>query len=553
MRPGRWSLARQLLALQVLLLVLVLLAAALAATLQAQSRTTNRVRDEVLVLSRTLAVSPQVSAAATSADPPAVLQPYAERVRRDTGVDFVVFMAPDRTRWSHPVPSRIGEPFIGTIAPALAGRAFTETYTGTLGPSVRAVAPIRDAGGQIVGLVSVGITTASIHQQLLHQLPLLGGALLLLLLVAVAGAVLVSRRLRRQTRGLTPVEMGRMLEHHDAVLHAVREGVVVLDRDRTVALLNDGARRLLGLPAAPAGTDRDPVLGRLVADLGLPDALASSLEQGRAMDDELHPAAGRVLVVNQSDAVWEGRVLGTVATLRDRTELQELTGELDSTRAFAESLRSQAHESANRLHTVVALVETGRYEQAVEFATAELELSQALADQLLDDVDEPVLAALLLSKAAQAHERGVELVVEQHGQRRGHDIGERVPARDLVTVVGNLVDNAVDAVLETPPPRKVHVLIERDEAAVRVRVRDTGPGLSPQQLDRALQRGWSTKPAAGAAGNRGLGLSLVQEVLRRHGGRLEVAPAGPDDVGASLLAVLPFAARDSYGASEPAR
>jgi sensor histidine kinase regulating citrate/malate metabolism len=514
-----WSLARQLLAVQVLLLTAVVMVAGLATIIETRRHTQNEARHQVLQLAQSVADNPLVAQQARSTNPAAVLQPYAERVRVDTGVDFVVIMAPDRTRWSHPDPAQLGKSFIGTIQPALEGRAFTETFAGTLGPSVRAVAPVRGDSGTVVALVAVGITTEAIHAQVLRQLPVLTAGLLILLAVALAGAWLVGRRLRRQTHGLGPAEITRMYEYHDAVLHSVREGLIVIDRQHRIGVVNDEARRLLGIEG--------DVVGANIAELELPGSLSDVLASGREVADELHLTGERLLVVNQSEARWEGRSLGTVATLRDRTELEALTGELDTTRAFAESLRSQAHESANRLHTVVVLVETGRYEQAVEFATAELELSQRLTDRVVAAVDEPVLAALLLGKVAQASERGVELEVTAASSVPP----TALPARDLVTVIGNLIDNAIDAAVDGQPPRRVTLTLKPDDGCLLIRVADTGPGLDPDQVADAFTRGWSTKQAG-----RGLGLALVGHVVRRHDGSVEVERDG----GAVFVVRLPL-------------
>jgi two-component system CitB family sensor kinase len=419
-------------------------------------------------------------------------------------------MAPDRTRWSHPDPAQLGKPFIGSIQSALDGRAFTETYTGTLGASVRAVAPVRAPDGRIVALVAVGITTEAIRQQFLRQLPYLATAVALLLAVALAGAMLVSRRLRRQTRGLDASSLRRMYSSHEAVLHSIREGLIVIDPNGRVGVINDEARRLVGLTHG--------VVGLPVAELDLAESIKSVLLEGRTATDELHLTSDRVLVVNQSQATWEGRGYGTVTTIRDRTELEALTGELDTTRAFAESLRAQAHEAANRMHTMIVLVETGRTEDAVRFATTELELSQRLTDRVMSAVDEPVLAALLLGKAAQAGERGVELVITDDSRTPAAGF---LPASDLVTVVGNLLDNAIDASLDGTGEKKVEVLVRPDGADLIISVSDSGPGLPEDAVESAFTRGWSTKVSASAAG-RGLGLALVNQVVRKHGGSVVV-------------------------------
>jgi len=394
--PRAWSLARQLLALQVVVVAVVVLTAGGASYLQARQRSTDSTSERVLAIARSVAASPGVRSALTPplARTSEVLQQYAERVRIDTGTDFVVVMNTDGTRYTHPTPSLIGKKGLHHIGAALAGGVVLETYTGTLGPSERAIVPVRADGGQIVGLVSVGVRRDAMARDVAQQVPMLLVALVLALLLASAGAALVSRRLRRQTHGLGPDELARMYTFYDAVLHAVREGLVLLDLQGRLLLANDEACRLLELPADWTGHRLD--------ELGLAGPMTQALEGGLEVDDAIHLTSNRVLVVNQAPARWEGRNLGTVLTLRDHTELQALTGELDSARGLTEALRTQAHEAANRLHTVISLIELGSPDQALTFATAELTKAQQLTDLVVSSVDEPVLAALLLGKCAEA-------------------------------------------------------------------------------------------------------------------------------------------------------
>jgi two-component system, CitB family, sensor kinase len=228
--------------------------------------------------------------------------------------------------------------------------------------------------------------------------------------------------------------------------------------------------------------------------------------------------------VSSAPATWEGREVGAVVTLRDRTELVDVTGELDVVRGLSESLRSQNHEAANRLHTVVSLIEMGRPEDAVAFATDELEAAQQLTDHVVASVEEPVLAALLLGKTAQASERGIDLTVSG-------DMGTApVEPRDLVTVVGNLVDNAMDAVAGHDD-RRVQVRLDGTDEALTVVVGDSGPGVPEEHVDRVLERGWSTK-----ATGSGIGLALVGQVARRSRGSVSVgrSPLGGAEFTVSL-------------------
>jgi len=511
--PG--SLARQLLLLQGLVVLVVVLVLGLVAWRQAGAAVESRATTQALSTAEAIADSPLVRDAVAGADPTAVLQPYVEQVRADTGISFITVLAPDRTRFTHPDPAEIGRPFLGTIDPALAGRTFTETYSGTLGPSVRAVAPVFAVGSgtEVVAMVSVGITMAAIGDDVTAVLPGLLAAVVAVLAVGVLGSWAISRRLHRQTHGLGAAPLVRMLEYYDAVLHAVREGLLLLDGDRRVQLVNDEARRLLDLDA--------DVTGRHVSELGLSAELAATLSAQRPAADEVHVSGSRVLVVNQAPATPSGRSVGTVVTLRDHTDLQALTGELDSVRSFAEALRAQAHEAANRLHTTVSLIELGRNAEAVEFATAELAQAQQLTDRVVAAVGEPVLAALLLGKAAAAHERGVALEIDPDTA-----VGATgIPGGDLVTIVGNLLDNAIDAALLGEPPREVQLALWVVGDRLQVQVEDTGPGVTDP--DRVFERGWTTKESTGPRGlGRGLGLALVAQAVRRNGGTVTVRP-GP--------------------------
>jgi two-component system CitB family sensor kinase len=509
----RMSLARQLFLLQLGVIVLLVGAGTLLAFLDAQRISVSGAERRVLVLASALAELPEVHAALEQEDPSATLQPIAESVRKATDTDFIVFMAPDRTRYTHPNPDRIGEPFIGTIEPALAGGTVTETYEGTLGPSVRAVIPVRDETGDVVALISIGVLRSTLGRELLERVPVLLGVAGVATTVAALGSLVISRRLRRQTLGLGPVEITRMYEQHDAVLHAVREGLVIIDLHGRLALANDEAVRLLDLPADAQGKEVDA--------LELDEPLRSLLRSADQVSDELVVYRDRVLVASSEPATKDGRVLGTVTTLRDHTELETLSGELDSARGFAEALRSQAHESANRLHTVVTMIELGQPEKAVEFATVELASAQQLADQVVGAVDEPALAALLLAKAAQAHEKGVELVVAEDSEVRDVDVS----ARDLVTLVGNLVDNAIDAALAAPSPRRVIVKALTQRGGLMLEVADSGAGVDPERVEDIFTRGWTTKPAVGAHG-QGLGLALVRQIITRYHGSVEVSRDG---------------------------
>lgn len=506
MRWGRRPVAREFFLLQLAsLLVVVALAAAILAW---SSRTTqlDRARVRTTVVAETVAQAPVVAEALAAGAPSAELQAFADRTQDRTGTDFVVVMSPDLVRLTHPDRQRVGETYLGNVTGVLDGGIHTEEYTGTLGRSVRTVVPVRD-DGRIVGMVSVGIDVGKVTAAIPGQLVVILGLSLVLAAVGGVQAVYLSRRLRHQTHGMDAAELGRMYDYHQSVLHAVREGLMLLDDDARVRLVNDEAARLLGFDASPVGRGLD--------ELGLPRSLADALREGTLGTDEVFVVGGRDLILNQRSTSTGGEARGSVVTLRDETELRAVTGEVATVRRLAEGLRGRAHEASNTLHTVVSLIELGHVDQARDFAAGQLGEPRRGMVPVLWSQEAPVLEATVLGAGARAAELGVELVVDADSVVTGAPM----PAGDLVTLVGNLLDNAIEATAGTETAR-IELLVDSDREHLVLEVEDSGPGVAPQLRQDVFARGWTTKPDAA---EHGIGLAMVAQVVARHGGRVECA------------------------------
>ncbi|GEP26580.1 sensor histidine kinase [Cryobacterium levicorallinum] len=516
-----WSIARRLFVAHALFIVVLSGLVATILFVEARDRGYDETSNRMLAVATAIADSPLVLAASEAADPSTMLQPYALELTQDAGLDFITIMAPDRTRWTHPNAAEIGQDYIGAIQPAVSGTAFTEISTGTLGPSVRAVVPVTDAGDTVRALVAVGTTTTNISIALNAQLPSVLGLALALLASGSVGTWLLGRYLRRVTLGWGPEHLAQLFVYYDSVLRSVREGLVLVDLHGDLVLYNDQAATLLGIPPRPAaGSFERP---QALTALSLPPSLGDLLRSGRNAHDEIHVTGTRVLVVNQEPATASGNAgaraepMGFVATIRDHTDLQNLGSELQSMRTLSDALRAQTHEHSNRLHTIVSLMELGRTEQALEFATKDLELSQRLADEMVGSVDEPVISALIMGKSAQANELGITLTVTASGTLAQSGLS----IQDLVTVLGNLVDNALDAAAGGDDPRRVSVTVSSTEQAVVIEVADSGAGVALDVIDEVLRLGFSTK-GTGPVGGRGLGLALVRQAVTRLGGTLTI-------------------------------
>nr|WP_285569094.1 SpoIIE family protein phosphatase [Streptomyces sp. RTGN2] len=318
------TVAGQVFFLMLGIVALLVATAVIALVVQGRRDSMNVARAKSLSVAETFAHGPGIAAALDSRDPTALLQPRAEEIRRSTGVEYVVVAGTNGIRYTHPDIALIGKHILGPYKEALEGDGFTRTVNASRGLAVNSVVPVQRPDGTVAGLVSVGIKVETVNKLAYPSIPLAAGAAVVALALTAGGAALVSRRLGRQTRGLGPAEMTRMYEHHDAVLHSVREGVLIIGADGRLALANDEARRLLDLPADAEG--------RAVADLGLNPRTAELLASGQVATDEVRPAGNRLLAVNLRPTGERGGPPGTVATLRDTTELQVVTGRAETVR-----------------------------------------------------------------------------------------------------------------------------------------------------------------------------------------------------------------------------
>jgi two-component system CitB family sensor kinase len=515
MRRPRLSLASRILAFQLAIILGSLLVGVAASIIFERQRLDSQYEQRALTVAKLVASMPSVREAMADSDPSRTLQPLAEGMRKASGASFVVIAGRDGTRYAHPNPALIGKKIDEDPQTVLAGHTWVGIQKGTMGVSARGKAPILDGTDRVIGMVSVGFLEA----QVTAQLPEVLGQLALFLLAAVAlgviGSLWLARRLKRQTFGLEPEEIAALLEQREASLHGIREGTVATDHEGRITLINDEARRLLRLT--------DEVVGQPLAEVLPPGRVRDVLIGDATGSDEVVLAADRVLVISRMPVVVRGRTIGYVATFRDRTELEGLLRELDSARSLTEALRAQAHDFSNRLHTIAGLIELGRHEEAIQLTTESSSVSQELTESLLERVGDPVLGALLLGKSAVAAERGIQFRLSPDSRLDG-DAGH---PRDLITVVGNLIDNALDAVATSPNggPRWVEVSIRKDSDHVVITVHDSGPGIAADDTERIFSEGYTTKLASDGT-RRGLGLALVKQVAARRGGEVSTVNQG---------------------------
>lgn len=469
----------------------------------------------------TVAEMAEIRTAVAAGDPHHVVQPAADRIIRTTGATYVVVTDRSGLRFSHPNTALIGQRLEEPVA-ALDGYDHVGIDHGSLGRSANGKAPIMGPGGTVVGQVSVGILEARVAAQVHHEVEAIALYSALALAVGVAVALLLARAIKRVTFGLELREFASLLQEREAMLHGIREGVVGVDSASRVNVLNDEARRLLGV----AG----PGVGQHLEDLVPPGRLRDLLSGQIGGPDQSVMTTDAVLVVNRRPVTVGARAVGSIVTLRDRTETAGLIRRMHAMTGLSNALRAQEHEFTNRLHVIAGLLDLGEVEEARGYLDLIVEQHVVSAEDLRSRIGPPVVAALLLAKIAVAAESGVTLRITEDSRLDAPNPDPNL----LMTVLGNLVDNAVDATATQPPPRTVTVQLSDTDDEIRVVVTDDGPGVPEELLSEIFTDGYSTKPARGER-HRGIGLALVKRLVRRAGGHVHASP-GP---GGHFEVVLP--------------
>jgi two-component system CitB family sensor kinase len=507
----RLPLAYQILAFQVAIISLSALIGAAAAVWQASSQLDRQSEERSLAIAQSVANDASIQDALLNRDPTGAIQQTAAQIRHATGASYVVVTDAQGIRYSHPNPALIGKPVDEDPGYVLSGHDWVGVQRGTLGVSARGKAPIYHQG-RVIGMVSVGFLEPPLTQRLLGELPGFATTLLPSLAIGVIASWLLASRLKRQTFGLEPYEIAGLLEEREASLQGIHEGAIATASDGTITLANDEARRLLGLPP--------DCVGRRVSQVLPQGRLLKFLSGGLKDQDEVLLSGDRVLVASRRAILVRGREIGHVATLRDTTELTGLARGF-GVDSLTDALRAQAHEFANRLHVIAGLLQAGRNEDAMKLIAQSSGLHQELTESLLERVGDPVLGALLLAKAAVASERGIELRVSDDTVMTQSS----VESEDLITVLGNLIDNALDAAASSADVRWVSVSVTEQDGEVVIKVHDSGPGIPAGVDGQIFQEGFSTKSGAGSK-RRGFGLALVRQVAHRTGGDVTAVNEG---------------------------
>ncbi len=534
-RRLRLPLAQQLVAVQLIVIAAVLLA---VSAVSVEITRLGFERDEgrrVLTLAENLAGNPVVRTREPGAAG-SVLPAVVTQLQTVTGVDLAMIADNSGTIVASTDTTVVGDRVPWPELVASPGRSHSASVTVGGTTYLLAAAPILsnpDSGQPVrqLGVALVGRRSATRWESLVSAAPTLLTYLGAAMLIGVVASLLLARWIKRGTLGMEPAEIAALAEQREAIFAGIAEGIVALDTQNRITLANPPAIALLSLPADPVGSTLDElaVRGRLRDVLTGVDG---------ADGDAVVIRSGRVLVLNRMPVDHNGRHIGSVTTLRDRTPLAELERELGAFQGTTDLLRAQAHEFANQLHTIAGLIQIGDYDEVVEYVQTLVASRAALDLSLTQRIRDSSVAALLVAKAAQAAERRVELRV---GPASALEPLDPQSSFDVATVVGNLVQNGVDAAM-ADAPGWVEVEIRQTADVVEIVVRDSGPGVASSIASEVFEHGFTTKAARG--GERGIGLALIRRICRTRGGDVEVRSAAAGAEFAAWMTVRPAPVRE---------
>ncbi|QJQ94055.1 MULTISPECIES: sensor histidine kinase [Halomonadaceae] len=529
--------------LQVMLLVGALLAGMLLAQgAYLNHRKAELIADQIglraLAVAQSVASIPELIAAFDNDEPAAAIQPIAERIRRETGARYIVVGNDEGIRYSHPLAERLGLPMVGgdNDRALLGGESYVSEATGSLGEAIRGKTPVFDADGNIIGIVSVGFMLDHVELDVAQYTSLSWMLVALMIVLGFAGAYGLSRHLKRVILGLEPHEIARLAMEKEAILQSIHEGILAVNHEGRITLVNQQGRRFLDLPA-----ERE-VLGEPVQEVVPNSRLLEVLASGERQFDQQMWLGDHPVVVNRVPVMHGNEIEGAVATFRSRREIVELSNALSEITRDVDMLRAQAHEFSNKLYTISGLLQLNRIREALALIHQESAHQQAQMAFLMSHVADPVLSGTLLGKLTRARELGVEMEIDEQSSL-DHQLtphGQEV----MMTVIGNLLDNACYAAVQGALGEQGHApdLSERKPQVrlfftdlgeqLLIEVQDNGPGVPAHQVEAIFHEGFSTKPGK----HRGIGLALVSRLCRENGGEitLEESELG----GAGFIVVL---------------
>lgn len=476
-----------------------------------------QIGERALGLAKSVAVIPEISLAFESDDPSTIIQPIVQKIQAQTDAEFIVVGNQQEIRYAHPNTDRIGKKMIGedNERALINGESYTSKSIGSLGSSLRAKAPIY-LNNEIVGVVSVGFLVNSIESIIREYSQEIWLVLLGISTAAIIGAVLIANYIKKVLFGLEPEEISHLLFQKETILHSIHEGIIAINKEGYITMVNSAAMKLL------TGSEQqaDDWIGKSIQESFPNSDLPYVLEHGESVFDQERILSNHMVYVNSVPIFYENELLGAVSTFRNKTEIENLTKKLTHIQQYANALRSQTHEFANKLYTIMGLTQLNKKDEVLDFIREETSIQQQWTDTLLDNIDDPYISGLLVGKLSQASELQINVSIQPDSQL--HSTLSELNRQALLTAIGNLLDNAFDAVYdEHATSKEISISFTDIGQDILFEIDDAGPGINYASFEKLVSLGFSTKNGTG----RGYGLALTQKAIETASGQLSIEPS----------------------------
>jgi sensor histidine kinase regulating citrate/malate metabolism len=511
-RPVRVK--NKIMALTIFILTITLSVVCILVERVSTSRIESRFGQHALDLAHAVAELEPIQKNVGKPDGHLVIQPIADGIRKKTQAEFIVVIDMNGVRYSHSVPNRIGKTIVGgDEGPALQGMEYTSKAVGTLGPSLRAFVPLYNDGEQ-VGAVAVGIMMTEVNALKGELRRWILFAVILGLLIGILGSNYLADNIKKAIFGLEPHEIAAMHNEREALLEAIREGILAVDNNGSITVINSEARRILGVEKDVQGWD----VTEVIPNIGLVEVINT----GKAEYDQEQRIRGTRIMTNRVPIKLDDHVIGAIASIRDMTEVKAMAEELTGVKKYVEALRIQNHEFSNKLHAIAGMIQLGEYEKAVDDICNYTTSQQSIISFITRRIKDPSIAGLILSKSGRCKELGIELVLDEESY-----LGplKNIDSSTMVIIVGNLLENAIEAVNDQRSVKKIFLTIKDMPKELSIIVKDTGPGIPDSILSNIYDKGFTTK----GAGNRGFGLHLVKAAVESYNGEISLK-SSPDQM-----------------------
>lgn len=489
--------------------------------------TEEKIGKRALNLAETIALMPAVRSAFRSSEPEEVLQPLTKEIQKKTGAQFIVIGNTESIRYTHPNPKLIGQHMVGgDNSLALEdGLSYISQSEGTLGPSIRGKTPVFNDESEIIGLVSVGFLNVEVNQITQQYKNKIIQLLFLVLCISIVGAYLIAKEVKKAIFGLEPREIGLLFEERNAILQSIHEGIIAINDKGYISTINEAAYKIL-----PIDPRRD-VTKTHILDILPNTKLLEVLLEGKTQFNQELTIDDNQIIASRIPILTNGKVTGVVASFRKKTDIEQLSKELSQVQQYAEVLRSQTHEYSNKLYTISGLIQLKSYEEALDLINMETRDYQDLINFLLEAVPDKLISAILLGKYTRSHELHVNFRINKESSLR--DIPASFQREKLVTILGNLLDNAFEAVLESPSRvRDVQLFMTDLGTDYIFEIDDSGRGITNDN-ELLFTKGFSTKKGD----DRGHGLHLVKQAIEFLNGYITVSES--ELGGLSFVVVIP--------------